>query len=80
MLVNSEDFLNGYQAGHLAFSLDVRLFQVTNEHVTAIMMEKLEDIDCPEQYSIGYCIGWITTLATKGNSAPVQKQADGKAE
>ncbi|MGH2507267.1 MAG: hypothetical protein ACRDHZ_07650 [Ktedonobacteraceae bacterium] len=74
MLVNSEDFLNGYQAGYLAFLLDTRLFQMTNEHVTAVMMEKLEDIDSSEQYSVGYCIGWIATLATKGNNVSVHKQ------
>ncbi len=74
VLVNNEDFLNGYQAGHLAFSLDARLFQMTNEHIAAIMMEKLENIDCPEQYNIGYCIGWTATLATKGNNIPTRRQ------
>lgn len=70
MLVNSEEFLNGYQAGHLACTLDCRAsalghYALTNETLTALMMEKLEDVDCPEQYNVGYCIGWIATFATK---------------
>ncbi len=68
MLVNSEDFLNGYQAGHLAYMLVCRTFHVTNESITTIMMEKLESMDYPEQYSVGYCIGWIATFAIRGNS------------
>lgn len=72
MLVDSEDFINGYQAGHLACMLDHRAFAsgdyaITNENLTAIMMEKLENVDYKEQYSVGYCVGWIATFATKEN-------------
>lgn len=70
MLVDNEDFINGYQAGHLACMLDCRAFALghyvsTNENITAIMMEKLENVNVPEQYSVGYCVGWIATFATK---------------
>jgi hypothetical protein len=74
MLVDSEDFINGYQAGHLACTSDVRHYEITNENVTAILMEKLEDVDSPVQYSIGYCIGWIATFALKGNPASVKEE------
>jgi hypothetical protein len=39
-------------------------------------MEKLEDIDLPWQYGIGYCIGWIATFATKGNHAETREIAE----
>jgi hypothetical protein len=75
ILVNNEDFINGYQAGHLACMLDCRAFASgyyasTNDNITEIMMEKLEDVDLPWQYGIGYCIGWIATFATKDHSTP----------
>jgi hypothetical protein len=78
MLVDNEDFINGYQAGHLACTLDCRHFPVTNENVIAIFMEKLEDIDLPWQYGLGYCIGWTATLTTKGNSIAFQQQENNK--
>lgn len=80
MLVTNEDFLNGYQAGHLACMLDCRAFALghytcTNDNITAIMMEKLEDVGSKEQYNVGYCVGWIATFALKGDNAHVQADA-----
>lgn len=65
LLTDSEHFLDGYQAGKLACDVDCQSGQITNELLTTIMMEKLESLDFPEQYSIGYCAGWIARFATK---------------
>ncbi|MGH2506443.1 MAG: hypothetical protein ACRDHZ_03355 [Ktedonobacteraceae bacterium] len=69
LLVNSEDFINGYQAGHLAYQLQASTTIYTNTRVTEIMMEKLESMEFKEQYSIGFVVGWIATFATKGTTA-----------
>lgn len=76
VIVYSEDFINGYQAGLLSCILDCRLsfrgqYELTNESITAIIMERLEDVDHSEQYNMGYCIGWIATFATKGTKVVV---------
>lgn len=73
ILVNNEEFVNGYQAGHLACSLDCRAvvagrYQMTDETIAAVLMEQLENANCSEQYNVGYCVGWIATFATKDNT------------
>ena len=65
ILVESEHFINGYQAGSLAYRADQRRYIITNQTVTTVLIEKLENPDIPEQYGIGYCVGWIVALATK---------------
>lgn len=68
LLTDSEHFLDGYRAGQLACDVDCSAGQVTNEGLTNIMMEKLESLDFPEQYSVGYCVGWIARFATRENN------------
>lgn len=74
LLATSEDFLNGYLAGHLAYMAQWRSMQCSDEQVTALFLEKLEDIDYSSLYGIGYVVGWLHTLASKGtknNAYPV---------
>lgn len=66
LLVNDEDFINGYQAGHMAYQLQAKAATFTNTSVTEMMMEKLESLEFKEQYSVGFVVGWIATLASKG--------------
>ncbi|HEU5379652.1 MAG TPA: hypothetical protein VFV38_29870 [Ktedonobacteraceae bacterium] len=78
ILVDNEDFINGYQAGVLACQADCRRFAINNENVGAILTENLENPDKPEQYRIGYCIGWVVTLATKGNTIMTEASREGR--
>src|SRR5260370_34635339 len=66
ILITSEDFLNGFQAGHLAHKIDYSTTQISDRHLTSLLMEKLEDVDHTELYNFGYIVGWFATLAGKG--------------
>lgn len=68
LAITSEDFLNGFQAGHLAFQLDSRAAHVhlSDRHLTSLLMEKLESTDTTELYNFGYVTGWFATLANQG--------------
>lgn len=68
LLVESEHFINGYQAGHLAFHQDRKYFPITYDNMLAILKEQLDNPEQPETYNIGYCVGWIAALATKGGN------------
>ncbi len=67
VLVENEQFINGYQAGHMACRIDCRKYAMTSENITGILKEKMEDIRTNEQYCIGYCVGWIATLVIHGS-------------
>lgn len=60
------DFLNGYQAGHLAYMADGRPVLFTDETLRILVMDRLESLDHTERYCVGYVVGWIVSLATKG--------------
>ena len=65
IVVDDEDFLNCYQAGHMAYQLQMKKTTSTNKSITDMVMEKLESMEIKEQYSIGYIVGYISTLALK---------------
>ncbi len=75
LLVESEHFINGYQAGSLAYHQDRKYYPITYENMLAILMEQLENSEQPEAYSVGYCVGWIATLATKGGNFTQEQEA-----
>jgi hypothetical protein len=66
ILITSEDFLNGFQAGHLAHKIDYSTVQISDRHLTSLLMEQLECVDHTELYNFGYLVGWFATLAGKG--------------
>lgn len=66
LAITSEDFLNGFQAGHLAYMADATKVCCSDRHLTSLLMEKLEDVDHTELYNFGYVVGWLATLANKG--------------
>lgn len=66
LIATSEDFVNGYQAGHLAYMQQGRFTLFTDSRLIGLMMEKLESLAYTEHYSTGYVVGWIATLAAKG--------------
>src|SRR5260370_18698228 len=67
ILITSEDFLNGFQAGRLAHKIDYSTAQISDRHLTSLLMEQLECVDHTELYNSGYIVGWFATLANKGN-------------
>jgi hypothetical protein len=66
LLITTEDFVNGYQAGHLAYMNHGRTALLTDETLRTLMMDKLEDMGHSERYCVGYVVGWIVSLAHNG--------------
>jgi len=66
LLITTEDFVNGYQAGHLAYMNQGSAALLTDEMLRTLMMDKLESMDHSERYCVGYVVGWIVSLAHKG--------------
>lgn len=66
LLFTSLDFLNGYQAGHLAYMAEGRTHQFSDASLTTLIMDRLESLEYSEPYSVGFVVGWIVTLACKG--------------
>ena len=66
LVVTSEAFLNGYQAGHLAYMTDGLATVVTDTSLTTLIIEKLESGEHSDAYNTGFVVGWITTLVNKG--------------
>ena len=65
MVMSSEDFVNGYQAGHLSYMLEGRAMHFTDEELLALIRERVACTEYSERYSVGYIVGWIVALASK---------------
>lgn len=76
LLITKEDFLNGYQAGHLACMTEGRSVLFTDETLRMLIMDKLESLEYSEPYSVGYVVGWIVSLATKGGAADCERHQE----
>ncbi|MGH2508861.1 MAG: hypothetical protein ACRDHZ_15865, partial [Ktedonobacteraceae bacterium] len=70
MIMTSEDFVNGYQAGHLSYALEARTATLTDEEIITRILGRLARKDDGERYSAGYIVGWIAALASR------EKQGD----
>jgi hypothetical protein len=66
LLITSEDFLNGYQAGHLTYMTKRHIVLFSDEQLTAMILEKLESMDHSSIYSTGFVVGWLKTFVGKG--------------
>ncbi len=66
LVVTSEAFLNGYQAGHLAYMADGLDAVFSDTRLTTLIVEKLERMEYSDAYNTGFVVGWITTLVNKG--------------
>lgn len=73
IFVASEDFLNGYQAGHLAYMAQRCTAPCTDDELTSMFLEKLEDTASSSLYSIGFIVGWLNTLASKGTRSSARQ-------
>ncbi len=80
IVVDNDDFLNGYQSGHMACRLEMKQATFTNTSLTEMMMEKLESMTIPEQYSVGYIVDYISTLALKSPHSPLNENEDEPAQ
>lgn len=66
IIITSEEFLNGFNAGKLTHKNDdYAAPAATDRHLTSLLMEKLEDVDHTELYNFGYLVGWLATLANR---------------
>ena len=65
----SRDFVNGFQAGHLAYMATRKRLpeRYTDVYIVELFLEKLEDMKLSSPYGIGYAVGWLNTLARKGS-------------
>lgn len=64
--VTSEDFLTGYQEGHLTYMVQDWTSQHTDESITALVLEQLESLDHSSLHGTGFIVGWLVTLITRG--------------
>lgn len=65
LILTDEDFLNGYQAGHLSYMAEFRMLALTDISLTALLMAALEDMKHSEPYCMGFVVGWLATFACK---------------
>jgi hypothetical protein len=70
LVITDEDFLTGYQTGHLAFLSDGRAFRFSDKNLTTVIMKSLEDMKRPEAYCVGYIVGWLVALASHEHEQP----------
>jgi hypothetical protein len=70
LLLTDEQFLNGYQAGHLAYMAYGREMQFSDTSLKDMLMEILESMAFSEAYSFGYVVGWLVTFAGKEPKTP----------
>lgn len=70
LLLTSEDFLNGYQAGHLSYMAEFRNHTLTDSNLTELLMAALEDMQHSEPYCMGFVVGWLATFASKSAKLP----------
>ncbi|HEU5376686.1 MAG TPA: hypothetical protein VFV38_14720 [Ktedonobacteraceae bacterium] len=68
LFATSEDFLNGYQAGHLAYIAQKCAAPSSDEELSALFLEKLESMETSSLYAVGFIVGWLNTLASKGTN------------
>ncbi len=66
LLLTDEDFLNGYQVGHLAYMTRSRAKQFSDTSLRKLLMTMLESMEFSEAYIFGYVVGWLITFASKG--------------
>ena len=64
--VTSEDFLNGYQEGHLTYMVQDRNRQHSDESITALVLGHLESLEQSSLHGTGFIVGWLVTLVTGG--------------
>lgn len=65
LVLTSEDFLNGYQAGHLSYMAEFRTLALTDRALTELLLAALEDTGHTEAYCMGFVVGWLATFACK---------------
>jgi hypothetical protein len=65
IVMTSEDFVNGYQAGHLSYMLEARTVMVTDEALMTLIADRFANKDQSERYNAGYIVGWLAALVCK---------------
>ena len=71
LVMSSEEFVNGYQAGHLAYMLESRAGVFTDEALINQIMMRLTSREHTIRYSAGYVVGLVTALASKDSKGNV---------
>lgn len=66
ILLTHEEFASSYQAGHLAYMVEKHRLPCSDQQLTSLFLERLEDVHYSSPYGIGFIVGWIITLANKG--------------
>lgn len=69
ILATNRDFVNGFQAGHLAYMAAMKRHPepYTDTYLVELFLNKLESMEYPSSYGIGFAVGWLNTLANRGN-------------
>ena len=65
LLFTDEDFLNGYQTGHLAYMANGRAVRFSDTSLRKLLMAMLENVEFSDAYGFGYVVGWLVAFISK---------------
>jgi hypothetical protein len=66
IVATKRDFIEGYQAGHLTYMAERQSIPCTDEQLTRLFLKKLESMETSTPYGMGFIVGWLATLSSKG--------------
>jgi hypothetical protein len=72
ILLADDQFLNGYQAGHLCYMLDYRTKVLSDDEIYHFLAHNLLAPLHPQRWNAGYIIGWIITMHQKKTTPTVR--------
>ena len=65
ILLADDQFINGYQAGHLCYMLDYRTKLLSDDEIYHFLANSLLTPLHPQRWNAGYIVGWIITMHQK---------------
>lgn len=60
--LHDDEFMNGYQAGHMAYGLDVQAKLLTDHDLYAFLSKHLLSVFSTDRFRAGYISGWYAGL------------------
>jgi hypothetical protein len=70
IILSDDQFLNGYQAGHLQYMLGYRARLLSDEDIYHFLVTNLLTDPPSHRWNAGYVMGWLITMHEKGNVPP----------
>ena len=71
LILADDQFINGYQAGHLRYMLDYRIKLLSDDEIYHFLATSLLTPLHPPRWNAGYIVGWIITMHEKKKTSIV---------